>query len=91
MVAGATVIFNNDYIAELVRHTEIAKKKADVEDLPEKKEHAKKVYENWENKLDWARGFRDTIEQVINCEVPNITVVKTISGYEFPAKILEIV
>ena len=91
MISGATVIFNDEYIDEVTRHRDNAKKKYEVEDLPEKKAQAKKAYESWETKLDWALNFQETIDRVINCEVPNITVVKTISGYELPAKILQTV
>ena len=91
MISGATVIFNDEYIDEVTRHRDNAKKKYEVEDLPEKKEQAKKAYDNWEKKLDWALNFQETVDRVVNCEVPNITVVKTISGYELPAKILQTV
>lgn len=91
MISGATVIFNDEYIDEVTRHRDNAKKKYEVEDLPEKKVQAKKAYETWETKLDWALNFQETIDRVINCEVPNITVIRTISGYELPAKILQTV
>jgi len=91
MITGATVIFNDEYIDEVTRHRDIAKKKFEVEDLPEKKEQAQKAYESWEKKLDWSLNFQDVVDRVINCEVPNITVIKTMTGYELPAKILQTV
>lgn len=91
MIKGATVIFNNEYIEELTRHRDNAKKKFEVEDLPEYKSKAEAAYQAAEKKLDWALEFRDTVDHFVHLDVPNITGVVTVTGVQVPAKILEIV
>ena len=91
MVNGTTVIFNEDYIEEIERHRDIAKKKYDVENMPNQKEKNRKEYESWENKLEWALNFQDTVDFVQNMEVPKITVCKLMSGLEIPAKHLQVI
>ncbi len=88
---GSTVIFNNDYIEELIRHRDIAKRKYDVENLPKEKEQAKRVYEHWEQKLQWAEEFQDTIEEIKNMSIPNLTAIKTMGGHEYPIKYLQVI
>ena len=91
MIQGSTVIFNEEYIDELIRHRENDKKKFDVEDLPEYKGKAEAQYLAAENKLEWATGFRDTIDHFVHLDVPSITAVVTVEGYELPAKHLQVV
>lgn len=91
MINGSTVIFNEDYIDEITRHRDIAKRKYDVENMPNLKEKLKKEYEAWENKLEWSLNFQDTVDFVQNMEIPKITVCKTLSGLEIPAKNLQTV
>lgn len=90
MIKGATVIFNEDYIAELERHRDNAKKKFEIEDVPEHKAKAQKYLEAAEKKLEWATEFRDTVDHFVNIEVPNITCIVTVKGYELPAKCLQV-
>ena len=35
---GTTVIFNEEYINEIIRHRDIAKRKYEVENMPKEKE-----------------------------------------------------
>lgn len=91
MKHGSTVIFNSDYIEEIIRHRDIAKRKFDVENLPAQKAKAKAEYEAWETKLEWAEEFQDHIEEIKNMDIPNITVIKTMGGYEYPAKCLQVI
>lgn len=90
MIKGSTVIFNDEYIAELIRHRDNAQKKFEIEDVPENKNKAQKYLEAAENKLEWATSFRDTIDHFVNLDVPNITGVVTVSGYQLPAKNLQV-
>jgi len=90
MISGSTVIFNDDYIDEVTRHRDIAKHKYEVENMPNQKENLKKTYDAWESKLEWAMNFQDTVDFVQNMEVPSITVCKTLTGYEIPAKHLQV-
>lgn len=91
MIKGTTVIFNEEYIDEITRHRDIAKQKYEVEDLPEEKINCKKALDKWEQKLDWALNFTDTVDSLENIMVPNITVVRTLKGYELPAKHLQLI
>lgn len=91
MIKGTTVIFNDEYIDELTRHRDIAKKKFEVEDLPEHKSKAEKGLIAAEKRLDWAISFQDTIDHFVNLDVPSITGVVTVKGYELPAKHLQVV
>ena len=91
MIKGTTVIFNEEYIDEIARHRDIAKRKYELEHMPNHKEKLKKEYESWENKLEWSLNFQDEVDFVQNMEVPKITVCKTLKGYEIPAKHLQTV
>jgi len=91
MIKGSTVIFNEDYIDEITRHRDIAKRKFDTENMPNLKEKLRKEYENWENKLEWSLNFQDTVDFVQNLEIPKLTVCKMLSGLEIPAKNLQAV
>ena len=86
---GTTVIFNEEYIDELSRHRDNWQTKYEVEDMPDLKEAARQNLEKFEKKLDWALNFRDTVEFTQHMEVPQITMVKTLSGFEIPAKHLQ--
>lgn len=91
MQHGSTVIFSNEYIEELTRHRDIAQRKYDVENMPNQKAKLKEELEAWENKLAWAEEFQDTIDSFVNVEVPKITAIKTMGGYEYPAKYLQVI
>ena len=90
MIKGSTIIFTDDYISELKRHRDNAKKQLDVEiDLDVKKELEKK-FMYFHNKVEHALDFQDVVEEVINVEVPRITTIKTISGIVVPAKNVQV-
>ena len=89
MLNGTKVIFNSDYVEEVERHTNLAKKKYEVENMPQNKARLKAEYEAWEKKLEWSINFQDTVDFVQNMEVPSITVCKLMSGLEIPAKHLQ--
>lgn len=91
MIKGSTVIFNEEYIDEITRHRDIAKRKYEVENMPNLKEKLRVEYNGWENKLEWALNFQDTVDFVQNMEIPKITVCKMLSGLEVPAKNLQAV
>ena len=86
-----TVIFNDEYISEVTRHRDIAKRRYETENMPEEKEHYRMEYEQWEKKLEWAVSFQDTLDSLQNIEVPSLTVCKTLSGLVIPAKHLQII
>lgn len=86
---GTKVIFNNEYIDELIRHRDIAKTRYYVETSVEAKEKAKQELDYWEDKLKWAEEFQDTIDEIKDMNIPKLTVVKTMSGHEYPAKYLQ--
>lgn len=88
---GSTVIFNEEYIDEVTRHRDIWQRKYDVENMPELKEKNYQELQKWENKLEWSLNFQDKVDFVQNMEVPQITVVKTLKGYEIPAKHLQVI
>lgn len=90
MIKGTTVIFNEEYIGELERHRDNAKKKFEVEDVPEFKQKAQKYLDACEKRLEWATEFRDTVDHFVHLDVPNITGVVTVGGYELPAKHLQV-
>ena len=91
MQHGSTVIFSNEYIEELTRHRDIAQRKYDVENMPNQKVKLKEELDAWENKLAWAEEFQDTIDSFVNVEVPKITAIKTMGGYEYPVKYLQVI
>lgn len=85
------VIFNNEYIQELYRHRDIAKKKYDVESPGIHKEQAKKDYEYFLNKIEWAENFQDIVEEIHNINIPHLTIVKTMSGRELLLRNLQFI
>mgnify|MGYP003290131074 CR=1 FL=1 len=91
MVKGTTVIFNDEYVDEIIRHRDISKKKYENENMESIKAKHLKNYKAWEQKLDWALNFQDTVDSFINVEVPSITVCKTMGGLELPAKHLQVI
>lgn len=91
MIQGTKVIFNNDYIEEITRHRDNAQKVWENELMPDAKEKAKKALDSWEDRLEWALSFEDILDEVKNVDVPNITIFKTMGGYELPAKHIQIV
>lgn len=91
MKHGATVIFNQDYIDEVIRHRDIAMRKFEVETIPSKKNEAKQVLDNWESKLEDAECFQDTIQEIKYMEVPKMTVIRTMGGRELPSRVLQVI
>ena len=91
MQKGTKVIFNQDYIDEITRHRDIAKRKYEVENLPKEKQEAKQVYDYWERKLEFAENFQDTIMELKHTDLPNLTVVKTMNGGEYALKSLQVI
>ena len=88
---GSTVIYNDEYIDEITRHRDIAKRKWETENMTVAKEKLFKEYENWEYKLEDAISFQDTVEYVHQMDIPNLTVCKTLTGRVIPAKNLQCV
>ena len=91
MIEGSTVIFNEQYIEELTRHRDYHKKRFETEDNPYRKQEYQKSYENFENKLTEALDFQDTIQDVINIDVPRITVIRTINGVVLPLRNIKVI
>ena len=90
-IEQSTVIFNNKYIEMISNKLDLAQLKYNIEDLPEHKENAKVLVDKLQEKLDWALGFRDTVVTYVNMEVPSITAVKTLGGYELPIQYVQII
>lgn len=88
---GTTVIFNEEFIQTIQRRLEIAEQKAATENMPNEKRLAMEAVESLRKKLDWALDFTDIICTIHNVEVPSITAVKTLQGYELPIKHLQII
>lgn len=91
MKQGTTVIFNQDYIDELVRHRDIAQRKYDVENIESQKQKAKAVLDAYQQRLEFAENFQDTILEIKNMDVPHITAIKTMGGQEYPASVLQVI
>ena len=84
MIKGSTVIMSEEYIDELVRHKNIFEEKLKLEDIPDKKEVLKQRIEFFKNKINEAEEFQDTIEEVINYEIPSMALIKTVTGIVIP-------
>lgn len=91
MRQGTKVIFNQDYIDEVIRHRDIAQHKFNVENMPQQKENARKELEKWEQKLEFAENFQDTIEEIKHMDIPKLTAIKTMGGYEYPASCFQVI
>lgn len=84
MIKGSTIIMSEAYIEELSRHKKNVYDKFLAEDIPDKKQELENKYTHLSLKLEEALCFQDTIDEIINLEVPNLAIVKTISGLAIP-------
>ena len=90
MIEGSTVIMNEAYIAELTRHRDICKKKLDKETFPKIREELTERYNRYDNMLNQALDFQDTIVEVINIDIPKLTSIRTMSGLVLPLKNVQV-
>ena len=90
MIKGSTVIMSEDYIADLTRHRDTYKKLMENEPYFDAQAKYRTKYEMYEEKLNKALEFQDTIEEIINVEIPKISVVKTVTGLAIPLRNLQV-
>ena len=90
MKNGSTIIMNEEYIEELIRHRDICDETLKEEIVPNKQEKLKEKLKYWNNKINEAIEFRDVIDEVLNLDMPRLMVVKTISGLVLPVKHVQI-
>jgi hypothetical protein len=91
MKNGTTVIMNDEYISELTRHRDMYLKQVENEVLPDAYEKVLQKYKYFEAKLNEAIEFSDTVEEIVNLDIPRLTAVKTISGLVLPIKHVQII
>ena len=91
MIKGSTIIFNDEYISELKRHIDNARRQLDTTIDSKVRQELEEKVDYLSKKLEYALDFQDTVDQVINVEVPRITTVKTISGVTLPLRIVQII
>ena len=91
MIKGNTVIFNEEYISELNRHRDGAKKQLDTTIDSKVRRGLEREIDYFTKKLEYALDFQDTVDQVINVEIPQITAIKTVSGVVLPIRIVQII
>lgn len=91
MIKGSTVIFTDEYISELKRHRDNAKKQLEVEIDTRLREDLEKKYLYFHNKVEHALDFQDVVEEVINVDIPRITTIRTIKGLVIPIKNIQII
>ena len=91
MIKGSTIIFNDEYISELKRHIDNARRQLDTTIDSKVRQELEEKVDYLSKKLEYALDFQDTVHQVINVEVPRITTVKTISGVTLPLRIVQII
>ena len=90
MIKGSTIIMNEEYINELTRHRDNWSKKLKVETNPGIREKIEDKVKYLNTRLEEALEFQDTIDEIINVDVPRITSVKTISGLVLPIKNIQV-
>ena len=91
MIKGSTIIFNDEYISELKRHIDNDRRQLDTTIYSKVRQELEEKVDYLSKKLEYALDFQDTVDQVINVEVPRITTVKTISGVTLPLRIVQII
>ena len=91
MIKGSTVIMSDEYISELKRHRDICHTNYLNEDLPDRKEEYRVKEEYFNQKIDEAEEFQDTVESILNLDMPKMAVVKTINGVVLPLSNINIV
>ena len=91
MIKGSTVIFNDEYISELQRHKDNTKKQLDNTIDSRAKAELEEKFNYFTKKLEYALDFQDTVEQVINVEIPKIATVRTVSGMTIPIRIVQVI
>ena len=91
MIKGSTIIMNDDYIDEVTRHRDIWEKKLKIETNPEIRNRIQDKVNYLNEKLEDALEFTDTVDEIINIDIPRLTSVKTITGLVLPIKNIQVV
>lgn len=91
MEKGQTVIFNNDYIEQIIRHKDITQRKYQIENMPQEKQKLKQKLDAWEQLLEKAECFQGIIREVKNKEIEKLATIVTMEGTEYPAKHLQVI
>ena len=84
MIKGATIILSDEYINELTRHKDNLEQQILLEDIPDKKARIQSRFDIMSKKLDEALEFQDVVDEIVNLEIPNMAVVKTMTGLVLP-------
>ena len=91
MIKGSTVIFNEAYIEELTRLRDNCRNKLEMETFFKERQKLEEQLNMYQTKLDRALDFQDVLDEVIHIDIPQITTIRTISGYVLPLKNIKVI
>lgn len=84
MIKGSTIIMSEAYIEELTRHKNNFQAILANTDIPDQQDILKERIRIFNQKIEEAMDFQDTVEEILNLDIPKMTVVKTVNGLVLP-------
>lgn len=91
MIKGSTIIMSEEYISELERHRDKWKKRFELETHVKERTMYEKEMNAYQNKIDRALEYQDTIDEIVHIDIPRLTVVKTMSGMTLPISHVQVI
>ena len=90
MIKGSTVIMSSAYINEIDSYISLLQTKLSKETNERKKSELQSQIDSYTDKLEKALAFQDTIDEVLNIDMPRLTLVKTMRGTVIPIKNVQV-
>lgn len=90
MIKGSTVIMSSAYIDEIDSYISLLQTKLSKESNERKKSELQSQIDSYTDKLEKALAFQDTIDEVLNIDMPRLTLVKTMRGTVIPIKNVQV-
>jgi DNA-binding transcriptional regulator GbsR (MarR family) len=90
MIKGSTVIMSSAYIDEIDSYISLLQTKLSKESNERKKSELQSQIDSYTDKLEKALAFQDTIDEVLNIDMPRLTLVKTMRGSVIPIKNVQV-
>ena len=91
MIKGSTIIMSEEYISELERHRDKWQKRFELETHVKERAKCEKELRAYQDKIEKALEYQDTIDEIVHIDIPRLTAVKTISGVTLPITHVQVV
>ena len=90
MIKGSTVIMSSAYIYEIDSYISLLQTKLSKETHERKKSELQSQVDIYTDKMEKALAFQDTIDEILNIDMPRLTLVKTMRGSVIPIKNVQV-